>query len=94
MGLMLRMVGIPSRVVSGFAPGTLDPATDTYEVHDTDAHSWVEVYFRGIGWVTFDPTPNAAPAQSQRVLGDFAERLPRAGSEPGRTRQPRPRPRP
>ena len=65
MGLMLRMVGIPSRVVSGFAPGSLDQERGGYEVRDTDAHSWVEVYFRGIGWVTFDPTPAAAPAASQ-----------------------------
>ena len=72
MALMLRMVGIPSRVVSGFAPGSLDQTTGVYEVHDFDAHSWVEVYFRGIGWVTFDPTPGAAPAESQRLGGEFA----------------------
>jgi transglutaminase-like putative cysteine protease len=67
MALMLRMVGIPSRVVSGFAPGTIDAEGKVYTVHDTDAHSWVEVYFRGIGWVTFDPTPAAAPAVSQSL---------------------------
>jgi hypothetical protein len=72
MGLMLRMLGIPSRVVSGFAPGSLNGTTGAYEVHDFDAHSWVEVYFRGIGWVTFDPTPGAAPAESQRLGGEFA----------------------
>ena len=72
MGLMLRMLGIPSRVVSGFAPGSLNENTGEYEVHDFDAHSWVEVYFRGIGWVTFDPTPAAAPAESQRLGGEFA----------------------
>ena len=67
LALMLRMLGIPARVVSGFAPGTPDSADGTYEVHDFDAHSWVEVFFRGIGWVTFDPTPAAAPAESQRL---------------------------
>jgi protein-glutamine gamma-glutamyltransferase len=72
MGLMLRMLGIPTRVVSGFAPGALNSSTGAYEVHDYDAHSWVEVYFRGIGWVTFDPTPGAAPAESQRLGGEFA----------------------
>jgi hypothetical protein len=65
MALMLRMVGVPARVVSGFAPGTPDSSNGSYVVHDFDAHSWVEVYFRGIGWVTFDPTPAAAPAESQ-----------------------------
>ncbi len=65
MALMLRMVGIPTRVVSGFAPGSPNSQDGSYVVHDFDAHSWVEVYFRGLGWVTFDPTPAAAPAQSQ-----------------------------
>jgi transglutaminase-like putative cysteine protease len=65
MALMLRMVGIPARVVSGFAPGRYVAADDLYEVSDTDAHSWVEVYFVGIGWVAFDPTPAAAPAAAQ-----------------------------
>ncbi len=71
MALMLRMVGIPSRVVSGFAPGTLDAGDGVYEVEDFDAHAWVEVYFRGIGWTTFDPTPASAPAQSQSNAGNL-----------------------
>jgi transglutaminase-like putative cysteine protease len=64
MALMLRMLGIPSRVVSGFSPGTADPDDeDRYLVEDLDAHSWVEAYFPKIGWVTFDPTPSGgAPA--------------------------------
>jgi hypothetical protein len=65
MALMLRMVGIPARVVGGFAPGRYNPDDNAYEVSDTDAHSWVEVYFPRIGWVTFDPTPAAAPAAAQ-----------------------------
>ena len=64
MALMLRMVGIPARVASGFSAGTYG-VDNTYVVRDFDAHSWVEVYFNGIGWVTFDPTPGAAPARSQ-----------------------------
>jgi len=59
MALMLRMVGIPARVAAGFSPGTLNRKTGEYRVRDLDAHSWVEVYFSGIGWVTFDPTPRA-----------------------------------
>ena len=65
MALMLRMVGIPARVVSGFAPGVADPEDGSYTVRNLDAHSWVEGFFNGIGWVTFDPTPAAAPAESQ-----------------------------
>jgi protein-glutamine gamma-glutamyltransferase len=60
---MLRMIGIPSRVGSGFSPGKR--SGDTFVVRDYDAHSWVEVYFNGIGWMPFDPTPAAAPAQLQ-----------------------------
>jgi hypothetical protein len=63
--LMLRMVGIPARIASGFTPGTLNPDTHEYVVRDLDAHSWIEVWFQGIGWVPFDPTPALAPASSQ-----------------------------
>jgi transglutaminase-like putative cysteine protease len=62
MALMLRMVGVPARVVSGFSPGSFNRDSGEYRVRDLDAHSWVEVFFNGIGWVTFDPTPPAAPA--------------------------------
>lgn len=66
MALMLRMAGIPSRVVTGFSPGAAGGGGDgAYTVRDTDAHSWVEVYFPEIGWVPFDPTPVAAPATAQ-----------------------------
>ena len=66
MALMLRMLGIPSRVAAGFAPGARDPDRNTFLVDDTDAHDWVEVFFPRIGWVTFDPTPGAAPAATQQ----------------------------
>ena len=65
MALMLRMIGIPSRVAAGFAPGGRDPEHNNYLVDDTDAHNWVEVFFPAIGWVTFEPTPPAAPASTQ-----------------------------
>jgi protein-glutamine gamma-glutamyltransferase len=57
MTLMLRMNGIPARVAAGFLPGTYDPRSSTFQVRAVDAHSWVEVYFSGIGWVPFNPTP-------------------------------------
>ncbi len=72
MALMLRLVGIPARVVSGFAPGSFDAESGVYAIRDLDAHAWVEAYFRGIGWVTFDPTPPAAPASSQQPGGQLA----------------------
>ena len=63
MALLLRMAGIPARVVGGFAPGARNAAGDEFDVRDLDAHSWVEVFFTGIGWVTFDPTPAGPPAE-------------------------------
>jgi transglutaminase-like putative cysteine protease len=76
MALMLRMVGIPARVAAGFSPGSFNRDTDEYRVRDLDAHSWVEVWFQGIGWVPFDPTPAAALAegQSSGVLATSAAR--------------------
>jgi transglutaminase-like putative cysteine protease len=65
MALLLRMAGVPTRVVTGFTSGSLDTKTKEYVVRDLDAHSWVEVWYRGIGWVTFDPTPASAPPRSQ-----------------------------
>lgn len=55
MALMLRTLGIPSRVAVGFTSGTWKAGTWT--VTDRDAHAWVEVWFAGYGWLTFDPTP-------------------------------------
>ncbi len=57
MAVLLRELGIATRVVLGYTPGTGDAALRT--VTTDDAHSWVEVYFAGIGWVTFDPTPQS-----------------------------------
>ena len=65
MALMLRMLGIPSRVAAGFATGGRATRSTNFLVDDTDAHDWVEVFFPGIGWVTFEPTPAAAPAETQ-----------------------------
>jgi protein-glutamine gamma-glutamyltransferase len=65
MALVLRMAGVPSRVVTGFTSGSLDRETREYVVRDLDAHSWVEVWYPSVGWVTFDPTPALAPPRAQ-----------------------------
>jgi protein-glutamine gamma-glutamyltransferase len=57
MAVMLRLAGIPSRVVNGFRGGELNDLTGSYIVRGRDAHSWVEAFFPGSGWVMFDPTP-------------------------------------
>ncbi len=56
MALMLRYLGIPARVAAGFTSGRYD-GSGTWTVTDHDAHAWVEVWFRGYGWLPFDPTP-------------------------------------
>jgi transglutaminase-like putative cysteine protease len=63
--LLLRMGGVPARAVAGFSPGARDGAA--HVIRDLDAHSWVEVYFPGLGWATFDPTPGDSPARSQQT---------------------------
>jgi transglutaminase-like putative cysteine protease len=55
MALMLRYLGVPTRIAAGFASGTYQ--NGQWVVTDHDAHEWVEVWFRGWGWVPFDPTP-------------------------------------
>jgi hypothetical protein len=59
MSLMLRHLGIPSRVVMGFYPEPTSPENGAGEVKITgkDVHAWVEVAFDRVGWVSFDPTP-------------------------------------
>ena len=57
MAVMLRTLGIPSRVVNGFRTGEFNDLTSQYVVRASNAHSWVEAYFPGYGWVAFDPTP-------------------------------------
>jgi len=55
MALMLRLLGVPARVAAGFVPGHYRDGV--WRVTDHDAHTWVEVWFRGYGWLPFDPTP-------------------------------------
>jgi transglutaminase-like putative cysteine protease len=57
MAVLLRAAGIPARLVTGYTSGTLNPVTGLFEVRNSDAHAWVEVFFPGMGWVEFEPTP-------------------------------------
>ena len=63
MTLMLRTQGIPARIVNGFQMGEYSEISDFYTVRQSDAHSWVEVYFPKFGWLAFDPTPAAGLSQ-------------------------------
>jgi transglutaminase-like putative cysteine protease len=81
MAVMLRTRGIAARVVNGFLPGEYNDAAGAYTVRQSDAHSWVEVYFPETqSWVTFDPTPSAGRMEPVRSgltgqLGKYAEAL-------------------
>jgi transglutaminase-like putative cysteine protease len=55
---MARSIGLPTRVAVGFTPGISSSNSDVYSVYGRQAHAWPEVFFEGIGWVPFDPTPN------------------------------------
>ena len=60
MGDMMRSLGIPTQLVNGFGPGIFDPTSGSFKVRNEDAHTWVESYFPGYGWITFEPTPDPA----------------------------------
>ncbi len=61
MAVLLRSVGIPARIAVGFAQGAFDPEISAYVVAESDAHTWVEVYFPEYGWVEFEPTAAQQP---------------------------------
>jgi transglutaminase-like putative cysteine protease len=79
MALLLRMGGVPARVVTGFSPGAYDRPRGEWVIRDYDAHAWVEAWFPNAGWVTFDPTPSVAPALS----GPKFIRRPHGAAAPG-----------
>ncbi|MDP9067351.1 MAG: DUF3488 and transglutaminase-like domain-containing protein [Actinomycetota bacterium] len=71
--VMLRSLGIPARFVAGYTPGRRNPFTGYYEVRNSDAHTWVEVWFPRVGWYEFDPTFDIPPAEE-----DLAASIPLA----------------
>ncbi|SHF34141.1 transglutaminase family protein [Streptoalloteichus hindustanus] len=101
MAVMLRSLGVPSRVAIGFTAGT---NTGEYRVITTeDAHAWVEVYFPGQGWTMFDPTPmeanrrarpphldNGTPANSSGPTATTTGAAPTSGVTPGTSGSARP----
>lgn len=81
--VMLRSVGVPARVATGFVTGKRDPLTGRYVVRERDAHAWAEVYFPGVGWQGFDPTASVPLAGEATDARSWLERardaLPFAG---------------
>ena len=72
MAVMLRTIGIPSRVITGFQSGTYNSMTGWQVVRASDAHSWVEAWLDGRGWTTFDPTPADPSAGAPDVLSKLS----------------------
>jgi transglutaminase-like putative cysteine protease len=74
MAVLGRSMGIPSRVVWGFTPGTVEQQSDGSDVivvRDRNAHAWVEMWMDGFGWVRFDPTPRGDGALPESVTAEF-----------------------
>lgn len=92
MAAMARTLGIPARVAVGFTPGS--PQSDgTMSVGLRDAHAWPELYFEGVGWTRFEPTPTRGSvpeyAQEQAPSGSATDP---ARPEAGDTAEPSARP--
>jgi hypothetical protein len=75
MALLLRMQGVPSRVVIGYVGTTRNLFTGRLQVRFRDAHSWAEGYFEGRGWVTFDATPGPSADATSSDWKDMLDAL-------------------
>ncbi len=71
MAVMLRTLDIPARVVTGFQSGIFNPISGWQLIRASDAHSWVEAYIPGRGWITYDPTPPDLNPQAMSLLSRF-----------------------
>jgi transglutaminase-like putative cysteine protease len=68
MVVLARAAGIPARFAVGYANGTYDLNAKRFLVSEADAHSWVEVYFPGSGWIPFEPTAGRPPLDRSRDI--------------------------
>ena len=75
MGDMLRSLGIPTRLVNGFGPGSFDSTTNSFVVRGEDAHTWVESYFPNYGWIPFEPTPDISGGYEPITRGSQGQAL-------------------
>ena len=93
MAAMARTLGIPARVAVGFTPGTAE-ANGQMAVGLKDAHAWPELYFEGVGWTRFEPTPTrgSPPAYAQPDAPDPRENPAEQLPDRGRSTEPTPSP--
>ena len=94
--VMLRSLGIPAREAVGYVPGPYNPITDLYDVQAKDAHAWVQVWFPGYGWQSFDPTadvplanpsPGSGAGPQRRAAPSPTSRGSRSASSPALARR-------
>ena len=64
--VLMRAMGMPSRVVTGYQGGELNPVDNFWLIRQADAHAWAEVWLAGRGWVRVDPTAAVAPERIER----------------------------
>jgi len=81
MAVMLRSLGIPARLVQGYATGEYDPLAGSYRLLEKDAHAWVEVFFPTYGWIQFEPTASEPPIDREE---HEEEKTATAGQKPVR----------
>lgn len=67
--LLMRLAGIPARVVVGYQGGEFNPHGDHWIVRQSDAHAWTEVWLEGGGWTRIDPTAAVAPERIEHSIG-------------------------
>ncbi len=79
MVVMMRAVGVPTRLAAGYAPGEYDPDNDVRIIRDHDSHGWVQVFFPGYGWIDFEPTPRWPVHERKMITGPGAELVPSRG---------------
>jgi transglutaminase-like putative cysteine protease len=75
LAYLLRLEGIPTRVVVGYAPSARNWWSGWYDIRFEDAHAWIEAYIVGKGWIEFDATPRASMPVSGRVFQDILDAL-------------------
>ena len=74
--VLMREMGVPARVVTGYQGGELNPVDGYLEIRQSDAHAWAEIWTQGRGWVRFDPTAAVAPERVQHSeIGHAARTL-------------------
>ncbi len=76
MAVLLRAAGVPARLVTGYTVGAYSVFTGYYEVRNSDAHAWVEVFQPGAGWIGVEATPGFASAEelAQQPAGQWLVR--------------------